>query len=235
VVAVSESIAEQLRDCDDVSTDRIVVIPNAVPANSMRGPAAPRGGPLIGVVARLHPEKGVHTFLEAAAIVSRTRPEARFLVVGQGPLDIELRKLAASLELHSLRFVRDADARAVIPSLSMLVVPSIEEGAPLVVLEGLAAGVPLVASRVGGIPGQARHGVEALLVPAGDATGFASSLLHLLDNPQIARRLSTAGRARAEAFRHEAMTGAIARLYRESLDAAYGIASAPSVSHAGRS
>ena len=100
----------------------------------------------------------------------------------------------------------------------MLVVPSFTEGAPLVVLEAMAAGVPVVASAVGGIPDQVRHGREGLLVPPGDPAALGDALLGLLRDPPRARRLGEAGRRRAASrFGHEAMVRQIEAVYDDAL------------------
>jgi glycosyltransferase involved in cell wall biosynthesis len=173
------------------------------------------------VVARLQPEKGVATFLKAAARVSKASPEARFLVVGDGPLREELLGLAGRLGMEDrVRFLGyRTDARALIGLLDVLVVPSLTEGSPLIVLEAMAAGVPVVASAVGGIPDQARHGEEGLLVPPGDPEALAGAMGELLRDPSRARLLGAAGRRRTEnEFSHETLVRRIEGIYRAVLE-----------------
>ena len=227
IIAVSTPIERRLVERDGVPQDLITVIPNAVvsaseapPDASPALPAGLREHPLVGVVARLQPEKGVADFLRAAARVSPSFREAQFVIVGDGPLQRELTTLAEDLGLksrvHFLGF--RPDASALMRSLDVLVLPSLDEGSPLVTLEALAAGVPIVASAVGGIPDQIRHGREGLLVPPGDTDAMAEALLELLRDPARTRRLGEAGRRRATSeFSHATMVGRIEAVYRAVL------------------
>ena len=221
IIAVSTPIERRLIERDGLSPDRITVIPNAVvPSSEVRSdahPALPAGlRPLVGVVARLQREKGVANFLEAAARVAPLLPEAHFVIAGDGPLRQELEILAENLGLKSrIRFLGfRSDASALIESMDVLVVPSLTEGSPLVTLEAMAAGVPVVASAVGGIPDQIRHDKEGLLVPPGDTEALGEALLDLLRDPDRARRLGEAGRNRAASqFNHETMVHRIEDVY----------------------
>jgi glycosyltransferase involved in cell wall biosynthesis len=177
---------------------------------------------LVGVVARLQPEKGVANFLEAAARVSGAFPDARFVVVGDGPLREELLDLARRLGISErVCFLGyRTDSRALMALMDLLVVPSLTEGSPLIVLEAIAAGVPVVASAVGGIPDQLRHGKEGLLVPPGAPDALGEALAALLRDPEYARRLGEAGRRRAKnEFSHEALVRRIEGVYHAVLDA----------------
>jgi glycosyltransferase involved in cell wall biosynthesis len=227
IIAVSTPIERRLIERDGVSPERVTLIPNAVIPASGNPPSLadtlPDGWlemPLVGVVARLQPEKGVATFLKAAAHVSMVSPEARFLVVGDGPLREELVDLVGRVGLrervHFLGY--RVDAQRLIGLLDVLVVPSLTEGSPLIVLEAMAAGVPVVASAVGGIPDQVRHGEVGVLVPPDDPNALAGALGALLEDPALARRLGEAGRRRTEnEFSHEALVRRIEAVYRAAL------------------
>jgi glycosyltransferase involved in cell wall biosynthesis len=152
VVAVSSAIRDLLVEEYEVPADRAeVVLPaTTVPVADRR--LAARSGALTGVVGRLVPEKGVDVFLSAAALVLAVVPPARFLVVGDGPMRADLEQRAAVLgieEAVTFTGFRD-DAPQVIAGLDVLVVPSRSDGSPLVVCEAMAAGIPVIASRVGG-------------------------------------------------------------------------------------
>jgi glycosyltransferase involved in cell wall biosynthesis len=227
-IAVSTPIQRRLIEKDGVSPDLVSLIPNAVIPASDDPPdlsgALPDGwleGPLVGVVARLQPEKGVADFLTAAARVSKLSPRVRFIVVGDGPLREELLALARRIGVEDrVRFLGyRTDARALVGLMDVLVVPSLTEGSPLIVLEAMAAGVPVVASAVGGIPDQVRHGEEGLLVPPGDQEALAGALGELLRDPDRARLLGVAGRRRTmNEFSHEEMVRRIKAVYRAVLD-----------------
>lgn len=227
LISVSSPIRGRLIERDGVHPEKISLIPNAVVPASDTNPGASgalpdewREGPLIGAVARLQPEKGIANLLKAAARVSSSCPEARFLVVGDGPLREELLCLADRLGLRErVRFLgHRADARALIGLLDVLVVPSLTEGTPLTVLEAMAAGVPIVASAVGGIPDQVRHDKEGLLVPPNDTAALGDALLELLQDSDRARRLGEAGRRRADSgFTHAEMVRKIEAVYHAAL------------------
>jgi glycosyltransferase involved in cell wall biosynthesis len=223
IIAVSAPIRRRLIERDGVPPDLITVVPNAVvSAPEPRAdapsplPAGLRERPLVGVIARLQPEKGVANFLKAATRAAPLFPEAHFIIAGDGPLRRELADLAEDLGLksrvHFLGF--RSDASALMRFLDVLVVPSLTEGSPLVTLEAMAAGVPVVASAVGGIPDQIRHDKEGLLVPPGDTGALGDALLDLLRDPARARRLGEAGRRRATArFSHATMVQRIEDVY----------------------
>ncbi len=229
IIAVSKAIHRLLIEGYAVPPDRVTVIHSAVvpvPAAPFRdSPALPaewQEGPLIGRVARLQPEKGIATFLEAAARVSALFPEARFLVVGDGPLRGELETLAERFGLNGrVHFLGvRPNARTLIEHLDVLVVSSLSDGAPLVALEAMAGAVPVVGSAVGGIPDQIRHGRVGLLVPPGDPVALGDALLRLLRSPAYARRLGEAGRQRAAAdFGYETMLRQVEAVYHNALRA----------------
>lgn len=222
VVAVSSAIERLLREGYGVRPERVTAIPTAVAPGPVAGapwPPLPAGRPLVGRVARLAPEKGVDVFLHAAARLAAAHPQARFLVVGDGPCRADLEALAAELGLgHSLRFLGfRPDARAIIERLDVLAVTSRSDGAPLVVLEAMAAAVPVVASAVGGLVDQVTHGRTGLLVPPEDPAALADALGALLGDRARARRLGHAGQARAGRFGHDAMVSRMEAVYRDVL------------------
>jgi glycosyltransferase involved in cell wall biosynthesis len=227
-IAVSTPIERRLIERDGAPSDLVTLIPNAVipapdetPDSASTLPDGWPEGPLIGVVARLQPEKGVANFLQAATRVSRIFPEAGFLVVGDGPLREELLSLAERLGISKrVRFLGyRTDSRALMGLMDVLVVPSLTEGSPLIVLEAMAAGIPVVASAVGGIPDQLRHGEEGILVPPDDPDALGEALGALLRDPAYARRLGETGRLRTEnEFSHETLVRRIEVVYRAALD-----------------
>ena len=226
VIAVSGAIRSRLIERDGVPPARITVVPNSVPpsrgshGDTLPIPSDLGQGPMVGMVARLQPEKGVTNFLKAAAHVAKEFPQARFVVVGDGPLREELFRLAEDLRVHErvLFLGFRPDAQALIKMMDVVAVPSVSEGTPLVVLEAMAAGVPVVASSVGGIPDQIRPGHEGILVPPGDPDALARALIKILREPELARRMGEAGRLRAGTeFSHENMVRKVEAIYRDAL------------------
>jgi glycosyltransferase involved in cell wall biosynthesis len=202
IIAVSEAIRRRLLYVDRVPPGKIDVVPNTLPPLPHR-PLEHRlpkcDGPVVGVVARLQPAKGVDVFLRAAARLLHTvPPPINFVVVGDGPQRHELERLAARLGVAATFLGFRADGPAVIGELDLLVVPSFSEGTPLVVLEGCAAAVPIVATSVGGIPEQLRHGTDALLVRPGDDIAIAAACRRVLLNQPLATRLATTARSRVD-------------------------------------
>jgi glycosyltransferase involved in cell wall biosynthesis len=200
VIAVSDALCRRLRR-EGVPPWRIVTVPNALlplapesqPAPPL--PARPRSRTTIGVVARLRPEKGLAVFLRASAEVAGLRPDVSFVIAGEGPEGPLLRALAHDLGLaERVAFLGVCpDGASLLADVDIAVLPSVaNEGTPLVVLEAMRAGTPLVATRVGGIPEQVRHLREALLVAPGDAPALAKAMLSLLDDRGLAQRLGAA-------------------------------------------
>ena len=235
IIAVSREIKWRLVEQDGVPYDRVSVIMNAVSPAPLQAlikapdiPGVSEASALVGVVTRLQPEKGVAYFIEAAAAILQRLPRVHFLIVGDGPrrraLQMYAEQLGIQKQVHFLGF--RLDARAIVASLDVLVVPSLSEGTPLVTLEAMAAGVPVVASSVGGIPEQVKHEGEGLLVPPGNALALGEAILRLLANPSWARMLGQAGRQRVAAqFRLETMVKQTEDLYRALLGWPAGAAS----------
>jgi glycosyltransferase involved in cell wall biosynthesis len=217
VIAVSSAIRRRLVDVDGVPSAKIHVIHNALPrlpSLAAAGGGLPRPhGPLVGVVARLQPEKGVAIFLRAAARLAQSVPDAGFVVVGDGPQRGMLERLAAELGVAVTFLGFRPDGPALIGELDLLVIPSLSEGTPLVLLEGVAAGVPVVATTVGGIPEQVSDGIEALLVPPGDDRALADACRRILADRAFGARLVAAAADRLHQADPEAAVNAVAALY----------------------
>lgn len=159
------------------------------------------GDPLIGIVAVLRPEKDHATLLRAARQVLERHPRARFLVVGHGALEEDLRALAAELGLGpSVIFAglrRDVDA--LLRLMDVFVLTSYTEAFPMALLEAMAAGTPAVCTSVGGIPEMIDEGVTGHLVPPRDPDALARTLSDLLDDLPRARAMGRAARQKLEA------------------------------------
>lgn len=167
----------------------------------------PSERPTVGYVGRISPEKGVDVALRALARLGDEGLEAEFEIAGGGEAEHlrELEALAASLGIADrVRFLGPLDTDALKDfhaRIHALVVPSVwEEPAGLVLVEGALAGVPLVASRVGGIPEIVRDPDEALLVPPGDPAALATALRRTLTEPEATARAARA-KERAQGFR----------------------------------
>ena len=194
----------------------------------------PEGTQMVGVVARLEPEKGHETLLEAWPMVLANVPTARLLVVGEGSMAAQLHDRADSLGLlgepcdgdrcvgtrharpgAAVVFTgRREDVPAVTAALDVAVLPSYREAQGLVILEAMALARPVVASDVGGIPEMIEDGVTGLLVPPHDALALANAITRLLLDHPLADMIGRAGhRLVHERFCVERMVGAIEALY----------------------
>jgi glycosyltransferase involved in cell wall biosynthesis len=217
VVAVSSAIGTLLVEEYDVPGERVdVVLPaTTAPVAHRRMVTEPRA-PVLGVVGRLVPEKGVDVFLQAAALVLAVVPQARVVVVGDGPLRGDLERRAAALGLaDSVAFTGfRADAPQLIAGLDLLVVPSRSDGSPLVVCEAMAAGIPVVASRVGGLPDLVADGRTGLLVQPGQAEDLARAMVALLLDPAAAEELGARARQVAATRSHAHLVDRMETMYR---------------------
>ncbi|HEY2287822.1 MAG TPA: glycosyltransferase family 4 protein, partial [Streptosporangiaceae bacterium] len=224
VIAVSEAIRRRLAELDQVPAAKIHVLPNTLPLLPGRPAQAPlprlRPGPLVGMAARLRPEKGGEVFLRAAARLARRFPAVGFVVIGDGPQRAALERLASCLRLPVTFLGFRPDGPALIAGLDVLVVPSFTEGTPLVVLEAAAAGVPVIASAVGGIPEQVRDGIGALLVPPGDEDAVAAACALVLADPGLGARLAESAHRRVRrAAGPQAALDAVQAIYERVLSA----------------
>jgi L-malate glycosyltransferase len=215
---------------------KIVVIRNGVDLERFNHPpdarrircelGIPLSAPLVAVASRLHPLKGLEQFLEAAAVVGRRFPEVRFLMIGEtSPTDRTyldlLTVLAGRLGLGDrvvFTGLRD-DVPSLLACAAVSVMPSLNEALSNVLLESMAAGVPIVATRVGGTAEAVQDGVTGLLVPPGDPGALARSIGRLLSDPELAERLGRGGRQRVRRhFSLDAMVQATERLYHTLLE-----------------
>jgi len=147
-------------------------------------------------IARLYPEKAHDGLLRSFKLIHERCPRAQLWIAGVGPLEDEVKALCTELGLDDsvrfLGFVKD------LPSLLALadiqVHPAHIEGVPLAVCEGMAAGLPIVVSEVGGLPEVVDYGRTGILVKAGDETGFAEAVLNLIEHPEKGREIGAAAR-----------------------------------------
>ncbi|MCM2255756.1 MAG: glycosyltransferase, partial [Vicinamibacteria bacterium] len=164
----------------------------------------PRLASVVAVFARLNRLKGIEYFLEAAAILRAQFEDARFLVVGDSiseayRADLEARARDLGLGERVVFAGFRSDVPELLREVSVSVLPSLAEGLSNVVLEAMAAGVPVVATSVGGTPEMLDDGVQGLLVPPRDAPALARAIGALLSDPTRRQAMGQAGRARAMA------------------------------------
>ncbi len=218
VVAVSPATADALAG-GGIPRDRLHVVENGVAVDRVAGEAraaraavraawgVAEGDVVVLALGRLSPEKGHAVLLDAFAQARRDRPGREVLVlVGDGPSRVGLEVEAS--RLVSLGLLRAGDVRfegwradpwACLGAADLLALPSLREGLPLALLEAMAAGVPVVATRVGGVPEALDDGRCGILVPPGDAAALSRGISEALSDPARRRTLAAAALARVRA------------------------------------
>jgi glycosyltransferase involved in cell wall biosynthesis len=229
IVANSAAAAACLA-ADGVGESRIVVIPNGVDLSAF--PVRPRGaedavpharahdGPVVCTVANLRPEKGHDVLLRAAATVLKRVPHARFRLIGDGPLRAPLGELAVELGIaHAVEFLgHREDVPALLADSDVCAFPSRTEAFPNGLIEGMAAGLPVVASAVGGILELVDDGRNGLLVPVDDPAALAAGILRVLDDRATSARLGESARGSIESrYSFDRMVASFEELYLSEL------------------
>jgi glycosyltransferase involved in cell wall biosynthesis len=171
--------------------------------------------PVVGLVACLKPQKAPLDFVAAAAAVARARPDARFFIAGDGELreQVEAAVAAAGLRDRLALLGWRRDVPALLGALDVLVLTSLWEGLPRVCPQAMAAGRPIVATAVDGIPEAVVDGRNGFLVPPGRPARAAEAILRLLGDPGLAARMGAAGRAAVAEFSEDGMVAEQERIY----------------------
>jgi len=170
---------------------------------------------VIGYVGWLLPVKGVMALVKAMKVICDSCPDAKLMLAGKGGQEAELRIAAQRLGIgDNVVFCGWSDRiEELLPLFDMLVLPSLNEGMGRVLVEAMAAGLPIVASDAGGIPDLVQDGKNGILFPPGDAQALADGILSLIRRPDEARRMGNAGRQMSRHFSVEAMVAKIEQLY----------------------
>ncbi|HEY7678311.1 MAG TPA: glycosyltransferase [Candidatus Methylomirabilis sp.] len=210
IVVVCDAVRQRAAREMGAGPAKVTTIPNGIdtetwvprppdPALQERWGIAP-GDQVVGIVGVLTPVKGHRYFLEAAMRIAWDRPGVKFLVVGDGTERKDCERLARELAIGDrVIFAGSQDETAPFLTLMDVVVcSSLSEGMSMSLLEAMAMGKPVVATRVGGNPEVVADGVTGLLVPARDGLVLAKAIQRLLDDPLAAAYMGQAGRARAE-------------------------------------
>ncbi len=221
IITVSEYLAKEVAARGGRNIETIY---NGQPLISLENPASSRhrfrlqwGIPadalILGTIGRLHPTKGQIYFIKAAARLRSKFPKLHLLLIGDGPLrqelEFELKQSAVPYTFTGYL----PQAYQALPAMDLFVLPSVSEGMGLVLLETMEAGVPIVASAVGGIPEVIRSGKDGLLVLPGDVTGLSDACAKIIGNPDLAKSLVESGRVRRSEFSLEKMISKTEQLY----------------------
>lgn len=234
LIAVADAVAHALR-AGGIPADRVTVVRSGITRHDSPPEAETMGlreglglapqDPVLGITAHILPHKGYDDLVQALAILREKLPNVTCLIVGTAPRKRYLQRL---LHLAERLFVRDTlimvgfqeDVVPFLHAMNVFVLPSRTEGLPITILEAMAAGKPVVATPVGGIPEVVRDGETGLLVPPGDPGRLAEAVIRLLEVPTLAEAMGEAGRKRVESvFTRESEAEQTATVYRKILAA----------------
>ena len=223
-VCVSQAVADFSVSEARLPCQKVVVIPNGVdvanfanarPADLSAFGISPESRVFVSI-GRLDRQKGFDDLIKAAALVIPSHPEAHFVIAGEGPERERLSRLITGKNMADRVHLAGwrADISELLAASYALVLPSLWEGMPNVVLEAMAAGLPIVATRVEGVPELVVDGQTGLLVAPHDAPALATAVETLLADPKAARAMGSLGQKRVAAeFTWEQMTARYEELY----------------------
>jgi glycosyltransferase involved in cell wall biosynthesis len=226
-VAVSRHVERRLHEILQIPGSKLAVVPNGIDTRRLQCEPNPdlrahlsRNGtrPVVLTMARLVEEKGIAFLLEA----TRSLPDVQVVIAGDGPQRDALERQARALGVGG-RVVflgRRSDVPQLLACSDIVVLPSLNEGLPLAVLEAMAAGKPVVATIVGGTDELIADGQTGLLVPPRDPPALAAAVRSLAENPKLASAIAAAGRRHVEqSFSATAMLERVTTIYEELLSA----------------
>ncbi len=215
ICAVSRSTRDFLLTREGLPEARVSVVHNGVDLERFtpaKADAHKNAGLLVIGVGRLHPQKNFALFLEVAAEVAARHPGVRFAIAGAGPEEAALKRQASALDVLFSGHV--ADMRGFYAAADVLLLTSRYEGTPLTVLEAMAVGVPVVASKVDGIEELIADGADGFLVAPDDRALFVDRVAELLAKPELRARFAAAAREKVEAsFSARAMAAQVESIY----------------------
>ena len=227
-ICASQAIADLLA-ADGIAASRIFTVHEGIDVERIAHTSAasvhaelwlPAHAPIVGNIGALVEHKGQRHLVDAAALVVRQVPDARFVIFGEGPLRAGLEQQVRHLHLEKHVFLPGfrADVINFLKSFDVFVMCSEMEGLGTSILDAMAAGKPVVGTRTGGIPEVVDDAVTGVLVPPGDAPALAGAIVRLLENPSLRERMGQAGWARVrERFTVERMVDRTRGVYRELL------------------
>ena len=214
IVAVSEALRNELVSEMGLDPDKIQVIYNGVSFRDV--PKPKRIGNRVGTVARLAPQKGVEHFIEAAALVKKRFPAAKFTIIGDGPFRFWLETRAKQLGIEeSVEFLGfRGDALSIVAGFDVFALTSMRETFGLALVEAMSQEVPVVASNVGGIPEIVDGTSTGLLAEPGNAEDIAEKICRLLEDKKLAGEIARRGREFVRSmFTDERMIAEVQNLY----------------------
>jgi glycosyltransferase involved in cell wall biosynthesis len=224
LVAVSDAVGHRLH-AFGVPTEKIKTIANGIDVTAFeRAQPLPllkaEGNTVVGVVARLDLQKGFEYLLHAARELCKTFHDLKIVIVGEGPDRNAIEEMIQQYGLQSSVVLagQQSNMPAVYAAMDMFVLPSLNEGLPMTVLEAMAASKPVIATRVGAIPSVIKDGENGLLVNAKDPEGLQNAIASLLSDPERSRRMGDQAHAWvSQNYTSEAMALKYREMYEEVL------------------
>ena len=224
VFAISDAVKKHLMIDFYVPNEKIALVPNGIAVEKFIV-AEKRLDPeykdrTVGIIARLSSVKGHIYLIKAMADVVKEFPDSRLFIFGHGKIKYELVRLVEKLKISEKIFFLPAvsNTAEVLQEIDIFVMPSIQEGLGLSILEAQASGLPVVASDVGGIPTIVKHDISGLLFKPKDVGALSGAILRLMEDRQLAMRLGKKGRRDVEKlFNLQIMTSEVEKIYKEVL------------------
>jgi glycosyltransferase involved in cell wall biosynthesis len=212
IIAVTDQVKAELIGKKNAAAEKVAVISNGVdvaefmesanPSEARRALGLPDNAAVVGMVGRVSYLKGADLLIRAAASIKSRFPRLRIVLIGAGREEREFRKLAEEQAVSDIVLFAGyrSDARCLMRGFDLLALPSRREAQPFTILEAMASAKPVVAARVGGIPGIVVDGVTGLLFPSENVAALADALGRLLDDPKKREAMGAAGRERVEKY-----------------------------------
>lgn len=233
-LVVSEAVGKLARGRFGIRADRVTVLYNGMDPDRFRNVAPdarerirkefglPENAPVLAVIGRLSREKGQAFFLPSLPELMKTHPEVRLLIVGEGPTRAECEGIAArSGAMHAVRFTgQRSDIPDILAAVDVLVIPSLMEGLSFCALEAMAAGRPVAAFRVGGIPELIVHERTGVLAPERDRPALVAEIRRLLDDRERRSSVVAGAGEFVSRFSIQAHVGKLIAVYEEVLASA---------------
>ncbi len=225
IIAVSESVKQDLLFQTKLAGDIVTVIHSGVPTDLVDQGLTVLDRdhmPVVGTAGPLEAAKGLDFFLRAARIVAHSRPDVQFLVAGAGPEESRLRRMVGELKMTGqVTFVPNVfDFTSSLEAMDIFCLPALKQGLGTIMLEAMARGKPVIATRAGGVDSVVKDGETGLLVAPSDSDDLAGRMLELLSNPPKAQSIGQRGRdIVSEHFRVDTMVKMTADLYRKVVTA----------------
>jgi glycosyltransferase involved in cell wall biosynthesis len=230
-IVVSENLRKTLTERHKISPDKVVTIyngieideymPNLAEVRSQKSEVRREFGlagdaSVIGAIGRLVWQKGFEYLIEAVPDVLREYPDAKFLIVGEGPLGDKLKMKSGELRVEDKVIFTGfrSDIKKILAAIDVLAMPSLLEGLPMVLLEGMATAKPIIATKIDGIMEQISDGIEGILIPPKDPSAIAQAIIRLINDRESGRKLGLAARKRVEQkFSVEKMVAETEKVY----------------------